>query len=186
MENINIGKKIAEFRNAQNLTIKSLAEKASITSSMLSQIERGLANPSINSLKMISKALNIQLFTLFIEDNNTEDLIVRKDDRKTMNLESNHGEIISYELLSPDLKGEIEFSLMELTPQSQSSINPLAHEGEEVALVLSGSIDIFLNDQKVTLYEGDSIRIPKHTAHRWINNYQLLAKVVFAVTPPTF
>jgi len=185
--NINIGKKIAEYRNEQRLTIKDLAAKANLTSSMLSQIERGLANPSINSLKMISSALGIQLFTLFIEESNTEDLVVRKEDRKKLSLQSNEGEFISYELLSPDLKGDIEFSMMELTPHSQTSTAPFAHEGEEVALVLEGKVDLYLNDEKVVLDAGDSVKIPKHTAHKWINGYDdETSKIVFAITPPSF
>lgn len=64
----NFYSKIKEYRIAKNLTIKELAEKANITSSMLSQIERGLANPSINTLKLIAQALDTPLFKFFIED----------------------------------------------------------------------------------------------------------------------
>lgn len=46
MENIDIGKKL-KTKKRKGLTSKELAKMADITPSMLSQIERGYANPSI-------------------------------------------------------------------------------------------------------------------------------------------
>ncbi|EPZ54464.1 helix-turn-helix family protein [[Clostridium] sordellii ATCC 9714] len=44
------------------MTIKEVANITGVTPSLLSQIERGLSNPSINTLKLISKALDVPLF----------------------------------------------------------------------------------------------------------------------------
>ena len=49
---------------------------------MLSQIEKGITNPSLQTLKLISVALNIPLFNFFLEDTNTEELVVRANQRK--------------------------------------------------------------------------------------------------------
>ena len=51
-----------------------------MTSSMLSQIERDLVNPSIATLRAISKALDVPLFMFFKEENN-EELVVRANSR---------------------------------------------------------------------------------------------------------
>lgn len=59
MENINIGKKVKELREYKELSMRELAKMAEITPSMLSQIERGLANPSIQTLKLLAKALEV-------------------------------------------------------------------------------------------------------------------------------
>ena len=67
MEEIDIGKKIKDVRKNKGLSIKDVAKKAGISSSMLSQIERGLANPSINTLKLITHILEIPMFTLFLK-----------------------------------------------------------------------------------------------------------------------
>lgn len=82
MNNINVGQKIMAFRKAAGLTSKRLAELADITPSMLSQIEKGITNPSLQTLKLISVALNIPLFNFFLEDTNTEELVVRANQRK--------------------------------------------------------------------------------------------------------
>ena len=39
MEELNIGKKIQDFRNASNTSVRELSKKSGITASMLSQIE---------------------------------------------------------------------------------------------------------------------------------------------------
>lgn len=186
MSDINIGKKIAGIRKAKGLTIKELAIQSKVTPSMLSQLERGLANPSINTLKTIALALDVQLFTLFIEDENKGNLIVKPKDRKQMILPSESNEIITYELLSPDLNGDIELAIMTLTPKSHTSKDMFKHIGEEVAYVSSGNVHLFLDEEELILMEGDSVKIPPHTLHRWYNPYDIKASVIFAVSPPSF
>ena len=83
MEELNIGKKIQDFRNARNTSVRELSKKSGITASMLSQIERGLVNPSINTLRAIANTLDVPLFYFFKEDPEKEELVVRKNNRKT-------------------------------------------------------------------------------------------------------
>ena len=184
MNDIDVGKKIAEFRKSKDLSMKQLSELTNVTPSMLSQIERGLANPSLNTLKSIAKALGIPLFTLFTIDANTDDLVVRSNMRKKITFAENND--FSYELLSPNLSGAIEFVLMKLTPGSQSSDELMSHDGEEVAYVLSGTVDIHIENNVITLEKGDSIKLVPHMKHRWKNSYGEETQVVFAITPPSF
>ncbi|MBN2797194.1 MAG: helix-turn-helix domain-containing protein [Clostridia bacterium] len=186
MNDINIGKKISEIRKQKNLTIKDLATQASVTPSMLSQLERGLANPSINTLKTIASALDVPLFTFFIEDNHQANLVVKPSERKQVILPSEGDEIIVYELLSPDLNGDIEMATMTLSPGSHTSKDNFKHAGEEVAYVIRGNVVLFLNENKIELFQGDSVKIPPQMLHRWYNPYDKEAEVIFAVTPPSF
>jgi len=184
MDDINVGEKIAEYRKAKKLTIKDLAQMTGVTPSLLSQIERGLANPSLNTLNTIAKVLEVPLFSFFTSAANTKELVVKADKRKKMILPER--ENILYELLSPDLNGSIEMALMELTPRSDSSEQLLEHDGEEVAFVMEGKVNLMLESSILSLDTGDSIRIPRGTKHKWINDYEKDVKVIFAVTPPSF
>ncbi len=184
MNDIDVGKKIAEFRKSKGLSMKQLSELTNVTPSMLSQIERGLANPSLNTLKSMAKALDIPLFTLFTIDANTDDLVVRSNMRKKITFAENND--FSYELLSPDLNGAIEFVLMKLSPGFQSSDELMSHNGEEVAYVVSGKVDIHIENKVITLENGDSIKLVPHIKHRWKNEYSEETQVVFAITPPSF
>ncbi|PEV21369.1 MerR family transcriptional regulator [Bacillus thuringiensis] len=76
MNNINVVHIIMAFGKDAGIISKRLAE---ITPSMLIKIEKGITNPSLQTLKLISVALTIPLFNFFLEDTNTEELVVRAD-----------------------------------------------------------------------------------------------------------
>ncbi|MDI3481778.1 MAG: hypothetical protein PWQ97_1433 [Tepidanaerobacteraceae bacterium] len=56
-----IGKKIRQIRQKQNLTQEELGEKANLHYSYIGQMERGDKIPSLKTLNKIAKALNVGL-----------------------------------------------------------------------------------------------------------------------------
>ncbi|MFD0828184.1 cupin domain-containing protein [Neobacillus sp. M.A.Huq-85] len=181
MENIDIGKKVEQYRKAKELSIRELAKLAEITPSMLSQIERGLANPSIQTLKVLAKALDVPTFSFFLEEKNTADLVVRKNQRRKMVIDN-----LSYELLSPDFTGNLASAIMKIPPNTSSSEKLLEHKGEEVAFILEGKIKVYLNEEEHILEAGDSVKIPAYMKHKWENDFNQNVSVLFSVTPPAF
>lgn len=179
MSDLNIGKKIAQIRNRKNLSVRKLAELSNVTPSMLSQIERGNANPSVNSLKSIASALEVPLFTFFTSEVVKEDLIVRKDSRKKVILPKSDNVI--YEMLAPGIRDNFEFAIMTLYPNTSSSNGDISHTGYELSYVLEGEATLYLDDDKFTLYKGDSVKISAGINHRWENNTNEEVKVIFAV-----
>ena len=183
MQDINIGAKVQEFRNQRKLSLRQLAAKAELTPSMLSQSENNVVNPSINTLKEIARALEVPMFKFFQDSTLPENLIVRKGQYKKI---GNPGEEVFYQLLTPDTNGNIEFCLMEIPPHSASADVPHEHNGEEVAYVIEGTVEIYVETREEKMEEGDSIRIPALSPHRWVNVGEVPARVIFAVTPPGF
>ncbi len=61
MNNQNIGKIIQERRDYLNLTQKDVAEMAGITFKSISEIELGLRNPTLNTLKSVLDVLGLEL-----------------------------------------------------------------------------------------------------------------------------
>lgn len=184
MNDIDIGSKIQEFRKIKGYSIRELAKAAGVTASLLSQLERNLANPSINTMKAIAAALEVPLFNFFVEQKTQGPLVVRADKRKKLSFPQS-GEL-AYELLTPDTNGAIEFLLMKLPPGASSSDRPMGHEGEEVSYVIAGEIVLHVDDDVIILEKGDSVRIPPHARHVWENRSKKNAEVIFAITPPTF
>ena len=184
MNEVDISRNITEYRKSKNLTIKELANLTGVTPSLLSQIEKGTSNPSINTLKQISKALDIPLFNFFINDNLTENLVVRKDSRKKIMFAEDDS--FAYELLTPNSRGTIEFMLMKIPKRESSSKELFSHKGEEVAYVMKGCVSLHLMNTVIELNCGDSVKIPPHSNHKWENNSDEDCEVIFAVTPPSF
>jgi XRE family transcriptional regulator of biofilm formation len=69
-----IGKKIFELRKQRGLTLSELAERANVSKSYLSNIERNLnQNPSIQVVRKIAFVLEVDLKTLLTTDAKYED-----------------------------------------------------------------------------------------------------------------
>lgn len=62
---INVGNIIKDIRIKKGIMLKEVAEKCGISSSMLSQIEKGNANPSLNTIREIARVLDVPLFKFF-------------------------------------------------------------------------------------------------------------------------
>ena len=62
-----LGAFIRERRKRANLSLRQLAELTSLSNPYLSQIERGLHQPSVRVLKAISDALNVSAETLLAQ-----------------------------------------------------------------------------------------------------------------------
>lgn len=183
IEDIDLGKKIQDFRNMRNMSLRELAKRAGTTASMLSQIERNLVNPSISTLKAIAQALDIPMFRFFKDEQPQVQLVVKKGENKTI---GKPGDDLSYTLLTPDVRGSIEFCMMSIPSGFTSGKAPQEHTGEEVAYVLQGSVEIQVAGSTYFLQEGDSIRIPPLTSHQWKNPGDSAVHIIFAVTPPSF
>lgn len=68
-----IGKNIYEIRKKRGLTLSELAERAKISKSYLSNIERHLnKNPSIQVIRRIAEVLGVDLKTLIKSDNSLD------------------------------------------------------------------------------------------------------------------
>lgn len=181
---INVGNIIKNIRIKKGIMLKEVASKCGISSSMLSQIEKGNANPSLNTIREIANTLDVPLFKFFLELEKEDNgiVILKKENRKIITSKN-----VTYELLSPDVPTAIECMKMILTKKgSESSITPKAHKGEEIAVLLRGKVKITIEDQSCIMEQGDSVHIPSLKPHKWTNIGNEEAVVIFAVTPPEF
>ncbi|EFG96058.1 DNA-binding helix-turn-helix protein [Fusobacterium nucleatum subsp. nucleatum ATCC 23726] len=181
---INVGITIKNIRKSKKLLLKDVALKCGISSSMLSQIEKGNANPSLNTIKSIAQVLEVPLFKFFmdLEKEKYEFHLLKKDDRKIISTE-----YVTYELLSPDVETNIECMQMTLIGKNaETSVKPMAHKGEEIAVLLNGKVKLTIGKFSIVLSSGDSIHIPSMTPHKWTNLHTEKSVVIFSVSPPEF
>lgn len=183
MNAYHLGQTVMNYRKKTNMTIRAFSDYSGISTSLISQIERGQANPSLNVLELISKALNVPLYTLFINDIDTDKLISRKENRK--NIYRENPEHIVYDVLTPDfMKTHIEVLMMDINGHSNTTDSHYLHKAkEELAVVMSGDINVELNGNIYSLKKGDVVRIPPNVKHRFINSSECSASVLFILTP---
>lgn len=144
------------------MSIKELAESAGLTSGFISQVERGLAEPSISSLRNIANVLGVAVFYFLLDDVDVNP-VVRKDETRLLKFPKSD---ITYELLSPDLNRQMEMFKATLHSGQETSKELFAHSGEEVIHVLSGIMHIQIGDEPYDLETGDTIHFDSGKPHK--------------------
>ena len=191
LEELNVGKKIKRLRKLKNMNAKDLAQNAGISYGMLSLLENGSTQGSVETLRKIAKVLDTTLSQLFTNEDNIDEmitdesmLIVRKDKRKKISFPD---PLYNCELLVPDLQGDIEFVLVNLEANRiTEDILPHTKGKEECDYVLKGEITITLKDKKYILEEGDCIRFNPEIPHKIENKTDEKASYLSVITPVSF
>ena len=65
---LQLGPRIRSLRQARQVTLRELAERAGVTESFLSQVEREVTSPSIASVQRIARALDLGIAELFVDE----------------------------------------------------------------------------------------------------------------------
>lgn len=178
---MNLGQKIKARRKELGLSLRELAEQVSLTASFLSQVERGLASPSIDSLRAISKALNVPVFH-FLIDMEGYNPVTRNDERRQLILPQAS---ITYELLTP-VNRKMEIILATLEPTDGDI--PLIHHQhtEECIYVLEGELEVELSDERYVLRAGDAIYFDGPLLRRLAGRGDNTVRYLAIITPPIF
>ncbi len=191
-----LGAGIRAMRRERGLTTAGLADRCGVSRSMISQVERGLAAPSLDVLWSLARALDVPIGTFF--QGNDPSLtpghapgnlvtgasvtVVRAGERKRLGLTPS----LTYQLLSPDLQHQIEMVWIEYGPGESGPVTPFQHAGEEQMVVIKGRMQMWIAGEIYPLEEGDSITFDSAIPHRAQNPYSEPATVIAAITPPSF
>jgi len=199
----NLGSRIRDERRKRKLTLEILSQKTELSKSFLSQIERGLAQPSISSLKRIAREFGMSVVDLFPTESGMENqignlppvkkngqtfveevLVVRANRRKRLTLP---GSFVSYDLLTPDLNRQVEVMFMKISPGEHSGEEPMIDlPGEKFGYVLKGTLECKVGETIYHLAAGDSIYFPAHFPHSWRGLGEGAIEVIWVLTPPRF
>ena len=178
----NLGNRIRQKRIEKNLSLKDLAGRIEKTPSFLSQVERGLAEPSITSLRKIANALEVPIF-FFLLNSGEHNPVVRRNERKIMSFP---GYQLTFELLSPNLNRDMEIVQGRLEPGGVTCEEPLAHPGEEATVVLTGKMEIIVGSDVFVLEHGDCIYYYASIPHKITNIGDEELVFLSSITPPNF
>ncbi len=182
MDHSLLGQRLKKRRGELNLSLRSLAYSTQLTAAFLSQIERGISNPSLNSLRRIADSLNVPMLYFLAERPNPSPL-VRSHERSQIDLEESN---VSYEMLTPDLSHSFVSVLGRLKPGKENIVRPLNSETEEMIHVISGVLQVGLGEEDYTLASGDSITFRGKDLSRMICGSNQEVTWISVITPPVF
>ena len=177
-----VGARVRESRVRQGLTLREVAAKAGITTSALSQLERDQLNPTLSTLKALANALHVTIGSLFTGAGVPSRAVVRASERKSLSPRQG----ITYQLLTPDLSGPVEFILSVYDVGASTGDEPFAYGAEQCGLVLDGTAEVHLGNDMHRLEAGDSIRFDCSIPQRIVNAGAIELRCIWAIMPPTF
>ncbi|WP_323042251.1 helix-turn-helix domain-containing protein [Gemmobacter sp.] len=173
------GGRIRELRRKAGLTLQTLADQAGISVGFLSQVERDKATPSLGTLASLASALGVEI-DVFVAAPKLADSVTRASERVRFAIADSS---LGYERVSTTLPGGQLTSLIVHVPKGYRS-EIVSHVGEELLLILDGTIRQTLGDAELILHAGDSLHFMGDTPHSFANIGDGPARMLWTGTSP--
>lgn len=178
-----IGRRIYAVRKARHLTLCDVEKKSGLSISVLSQIERGKVNPTINTLWQLTQSLNIELSDLIERSSETTSRsqiieVIRQPATPTAT--SANGQC-TIRVHTPQRQVlPVEWYEMTLLAGAKLISEPRPDRAWQHVTVLSGVVEIQLADGVQTIKAGDTARFSTKLSHslRCLDNSQCVLAVV--------
>lgn len=170
-----ISANLKRLRTERNLSLGQLSELSGVSKVMLSQIEKGESNPTINTIWKIAIGLQVPYTRLI--DSPIEDIsIIRKSDSKKQS--ENKDSFVSYCYYTTNPNRSFEFFNVELQPHCKYNSDGHASKTQEYIYVIKGELTIQLTTGAYVLQEGDSIHFDSSLPHTYINNLDTMLEFI--------
>lgn len=180
---IDLGTRLRQLRMMHNLSQRELAKRTGVTNSTISLIESNASNPSVGALKRILDGIPIGLAEFFAFEPERPRKAFYRSDELT---EIGKGPI-SFRQIGDNLFGRSLQILKECyQPGADTGKIPLVHDGEEGGIVLSGRLEVSIDEERRILGPGDAYYFESRRPHRFRCVGPVPCEVISACTPPTF
>ncbi|WP_110589844.1 helix-turn-helix domain-containing protein [Microbacterium suaedae] len=182
-----VGRRLRDARERVGVSLSELARRLDISASAVSQIERGVMQPSVARLITISDALGISLADVLSDpatpDGEQRVSIERAEDAARLEL----GGGVTFRRLTPGDSPGVDYFESVYPPGSTAAARDrlLRHEGYEVGHVISGELTIDFSDEIVVLRPDDTITYPCDRPHRLHNAGDVPVVARWLIVHPT-
>lgn len=194
-----LGQRLSTLRKERGLSGAELAARVGLSRSLISQIERGAASPSIDTLYRIAATLDVPVGVFFNGGPQLADLpatsrvttsnglvprqlpaVIHPEERLRLMLPQSS---IVHELLTPLSCRDIQVVWSELGPKEGGLAKPYSHQGTQVVLVIEGELTAIVGDMEYVLGPYSSITLDSSVPHRLTNRGSQPVVIVTIMTP---
>lgn len=179
---MNIGEKVKNLRLKMGLTQEELAERSDLTKGFISQLERGITSPSVDTMTHIVRALGTNLAEFFSETA-SEPIIYPRLEAIAM-VDESLGHTMHF-LIGNAQKLDMEPIMLDVEPKGRSkTYDPF--EGQSFGYVLKGSLKLHLGDGTFALKKGDSFYFEADGPFYIENQGKESGQLLWILSPPYF
>lgn len=167
--NENLGRRVKKLRGERGWSLEELATASGVSRSMLSEIERERANPTLSVTYRIACAFDLSLQDLIESADSTPAIqTIRADDRSQIFRSDTRCQLRT---LSPlNLEKDVEFYELRLPVNGALRSQPHVDGTREFLTVGEGSIELISGGNSETLDKGDSATYRADVAHAIVNS----------------
>jgi transcriptional regulator with XRE-family HTH domain len=170
LKDLNLGQKIKNLRQRRGMTLQQVAEKASLSEPLLSQIEGEVVAPPVATLLKISKGLGVNI-GYFFQDQETEKhaVVVPQNERKKVfrRIHEDPSKVGYYyeSLAYPKAEKHMEPFHVTFEVKKKEDLLFFTHRGEEFIYVLDGQLEFNYENETYSLGAGDSLYFDSSIPH---------------------
>jgi len=165
MDEKDIGQNIRQIREQTGQTVTAIAQRAGLTKSTLSKIEKGQVSPPISTLVRVAAALQVELASFFASSKPQKTCIYTPAGKGRILTRDGSRFGYAYEALALEMPGKRGEPFV-LTIRPGDPAGEFAHDGQEFIYMLSGSLAFSVGDETYTLRKGDSLYFNASQPHR--------------------
>ena len=182
-----LGERLRLRRKELGRPLQQVADACGISVSLLSQIERGLRSISLRTLNALAKELNVPAETLVMnaqhrpESEEESGMVTRSGNH--LCIEKNDKRIKKENLTPAYARGTMGLYRAVIGPGGATGPELFTTvAGEQIGYVIEGQLELFINDQLLMLYAGDSFVYRGETPRKWCNPGPTQTIVVWAIS----
>ncbi|NTV77569.1 MAG: helix-turn-helix transcriptional regulator [Clostridiales bacterium] len=164
--NKNIAINLRKFRLGKNMSLDETAEQTGVSKSMLAQIERGEANPTIEILGKIVSGLRVE-FSELLEAPKLETFYISKEEM--IPTKQMPGQYAIYTYFPYEKNRQFEIYGIEIYPGACYYSGSHGERTTEYLTVASGTLTFILRGQEYIIHQGDAFRFDSDQEHWYCN-----------------
>lgn len=167
---------LRDLRLRKGVTVHELARRIGRSAGFISQIERGLSQPTVEDLHAVGKALGVHsMYFLQQLPSKGYDWLSNPGTRRTLSYANG----ITDQVVSPALSNK--FIMLETHLESGAAFEDhnLLESEEQAGYVLEGQLTLWVNGEATPLQKGDAFQITSTVTYRCVNTSTLPARVLW-------
>lgn len=165
--NLTIAENLNRLRNEQNLSLGKLSELSDVSKVMLSQIEKGDTNPTINTIWKIAKGLKVP-YTSLLEKQQYDTNVIKRSDIVAQFTDEGYYRLYCYYPNTPHRN--FELFQMELDEGCHYTSVGHSKKSQEYIMVLEGELTLEVNNETFIVNANDTISFTASTKHLYFNS----------------
>jgi transcriptional regulator with XRE-family HTH domain len=166
--NEDLGRRVKKLRSDRGWSLEELASVCGVSRSMLSEIERERANPTLSVTYRIARAFGLSLQDLIESADSASSIQVTRADDSAQVFRSD--KLCEIRTLSPlHLEKDIEFYEIRLPPNGSLASQPHVEGTREVLIVKEGGVSLQSGNSNESLAKGDSATYRADVPHSITN-----------------